>query len=262
MPVAHDMFFVDDSNALLNYTGPTRPTDPAATGSYENFDKTATYMPNGTTAILTFSGTSIQVFGTVPKSALTGPAASFEIDAAVPTVVQYPPASYFLGNVGQNTDLNVASNYPWYDSGVFPAGTHTLTITSLLDSAFWLDYITVPTNGNTLAGAFPPAVAPVVSSTTSSAISSTSSTISSTSTKPKTTKAAKPTSSTAKASSTSAAAASGATSAGAIAGGVLGGLVALAVVGVLIIFLIKKRRQDREFGIRKCAFNLCTRCNN
>ncbi|KDR69934.1 hypothetical protein GALMADRAFT_230300 [Galerina marginata CBS 339.88] len=249
-------------------------------GVKAEFDKTTTYNGDpGSTAKLTFDGTSVAVFGTISpkKSDSIAPISSYSIDGAAP--VEFKAA--------QTPDTQYSQQF--FQSPTLPAGQHTLIITNKLHSdPTFLDFFLV--DGNTIAPTPPPPQpTSASSSTTSSGASSSSSSLSNSSASsfqttpplggssqttppaasPFPTPAVIPVVPTQPSPATAPAGADGTPSsssggspggsdsnigatknsaAGAIAGGVVGAIIALALLALVAVYCRRRTRRRRRFG--------------
>jgi len=163
----------DDRDTIATYA-PHRAWGRA--GQEGEHNETTTWTRRaGSTATVQFTGTRIQVYGTVGQAPLPPPASAYAVDDALPSVYQ------------AEAERAAQFGVLFFDSGVLPPEPpeHTLTIAlETDDAALWLDYFEVtpveeedeepdagtPTNGTdtTAGGDEPTPVLPTTSDTASS----------------------------------------------------------------------------------------------
>ncbi|KAF8186771.1 hypothetical protein BJ912DRAFT_926926 [Pholiota molesta] len=253
---------VDDRDPSITYTGGW-----AQAASPNEFDNTSTFTAvAGSTAKVTFTGSSIGVYGSIPAKTPKGvaPVSAYSIDGGAPTLFRATEAG-----TTQFSQL-------FFQSPVLPEGAHTLTILyPVASDPFSLDYLLVLQNGvstTTSTTSTGTGTATTTSSTTTSSSTTTtlptttSATTTSTSTTPPplstitVTSVAQSTTATSGADSTSGNA-SGTNSAastnhtGAIVGGILGGVVVLFFIVFGIIIWRRKQRSKRSSMIASNYWN-------
>ncbi|KAF5376120.1 hypothetical protein D9615_007671 [Tricholomella constricta] len=207
---------IDDTDAMVKYSGYW-----FVAGVLEGNQATSHGTQNkGATALLTFTGTAISVYGTITEAHqdVSSRVSTYSIDGAGLTTFTSPqPKSILYKQL-------------FFQSPQLPHGQHTLVVTAGTgDAPFWLDYFEV----------YNPSASTRTYRHGSTFISPPSSEPSDPSTNHPVQLASKTSS-----------------HAGAIAGGVIGGLAAL---GVLITFLIIRRRRKSPAAYIPTAPNPGTR---
>ncbi|PSR71009.1 hypothetical protein PHLCEN_2v13113 [Hermanssonia centrifuga] len=165
---------------------------------------------NDTSFLIPFSGTQVEVYGTIGPTGDALPMSTYLLDST-------SILTYVAANVSATTYQN-----QFYLSPVLQDGSHTLVITVTSQGFYWLDYLLYTPSSNNLASA------PISSSSSLSSSSSISSALSATSSAGS---AASSTSSCPHANGSQ----SSSIPVGAIAGGVVGGFIlgALLIAGLL-----------------------------
>ncbi|TFK37827.1 hypothetical protein BDQ12DRAFT_736014 [Crucibulum laeve] len=208
---------IDDQDPSIVYS----PGQWKKAGSVNEYEGTTMEtLASGATSQLQFTGTSIAVFGTIPKRlyGIQGnPNSTYSLDGQF--VYQFAPSRE------DDTQYNVT----FYQSNTLPLGNHTLLVTSLGNElTFYLDYFQI--NGDP--------------STTGSLISTSLLSTPTTTLSPTPAAASQLTPST-NSTGISAVSSSNDTLIGPIVGGILGGFTLLAAVLACLVMYVRRRRRRK-----------------
>ncbi|KAF5323054.1 hypothetical protein D9611_009376 [Ephemerocybe angulata] len=219
---------LDDRDASIVYS-----TGWGQAGSSNEFNGTTTFTTtNGANAKVTFVGTSITVYGTVPGGLLSRASSTYSIDGGAPVTFVSTPA------------IGVQYNQVFFTSPTLPAASHTLTITNTgITADLFLDLLIV-TPPET------PLISTVTTTITPSAVTSMR-TVTVTSTGAGA--AASASAGTAAKGSANDTAGTGAAqksnaNAGAIAGGIIGAIALIVLLGIGAVFYRRRARNRRQMA--------------
>ncbi|KAF8963489.1 hypothetical protein BDZ97DRAFT_1919736 [Flammula alnicola] len=161
-----DLQPIDDRDPLISYSGTWED------GGVDNeYNKTTTWTNwSGSTAKITFSGTSISVWGTIAVADLgVAPHSSYSVDDG--------PAMLYEANQSSTAQYR----QQFFQSGNLSPTNHTLLLTTLVEGAyFYLDYALITPadtsaalNGSSSSSSLLPSSSPSITTTTRPATSTT-----------------------------------------------------------------------------------------
>ncbi|KAF6744272.1 hypothetical protein DFP72DRAFT_1078820 [Ephemerocybe angulata] len=215
---------LDDRDTTIVYS-----TGWGQAGSSNEFNGTTTFTTtNGATAKVTFVGTSITVYGTVPGGLLSRASSTYSIDGGAPVLFVSTPA------------IGVQYNQVFFTSPTLPAASHTLTITNTgIAADLFLDLLMV-TPPET------PLISTVTTTITPSAVTSMR-TVTVTSTAAGAAASAGTTAA-GSANDTAGTGAAQKSNAGAIAGGIIGAIALIVLLGIGAVFYRRRARNRRQMA--------------
>ncbi|KAF9484534.1 hypothetical protein BDN70DRAFT_104025 [Pholiota conissans] len=151
----------DDRDPIIQYSGAwVRGGNPEDLNGTSTFADTGT----GTTATITFKGTEISVFGTIPI-ATPKTTSAYSIDGGSPALFT---ASFNIGSAGNSTNGFFYRQHYFTSANLSPDTPHTLVIsqTDNVGTRYLIDYIEV-VSGTTTTSSPAPSPSPVVILTSS-----------------------------------------------------------------------------------------------